>query len=383
MKKSFPFFILILIVFLFSSFQNNVLSYPRFAAYTGDKCSDCHVNPSGGSMRHGGGLNYAEKNLSMDMFKKLAGKTQFSPKLTKEISIGGDVRVAQVDNEVPGSTNYNIFLAMQGDVYVNAKLNNILSVFANSGIQIPGIDAEYEVFGMISKLPANLYFKVGRFKPNYGTRIVEHRAYQRKFLLNTPYDENTGFELGISPEWFNLNVGLYNPQNLDFLGMFPLDPHKMFVASTDFNFGFNNYNFNVNIGGSFFNNPYNIMDSDTTTITANRKAWGVFTRIGIMKRVALIGEVDFEENKTASPLRRSLYGFGELDIILIKGLELRGQFEIRDRIRNREGDDIKRVSAGIAAFPFFGFETEAMIRFVTQDPDVKYNEFQWNFHFYF
>jgi len=381
MKKSFLIFFLVLIVFLCDLFQNKALSYPRFAAYTGDKCSDCHVNPSGGSMRHGGGLKYAEKNLSMEMFKKLAGKTQFSPKLTKEISIGGDVRVAQVDHEVPGGANYNSFLAMQGDIYVNAKLNNILNVFANSGIQIPGIEAEYEVYGMISKLPANLYFKVGRFKPNYGTRIVEHRAYQRKFLLNTPYDDNTGFELGISPEWFNLNVGLYNPQNLDFLGM---DPHKMFVASTDFNFGFNNYNFNVNVGGSFFNNPYNTNDSVfTTTISANRKAWAVFTRIGIMKRVALIGEIDFEESKTDAPLKRSLYGYGELNVMVIKGLELRGQFELYDRDRNLEGDDVKRISAGIAAFPFFGFETEAMIRFVIEEPSVKNNEFQWNFHFYF
>lgn len=380
MKKSFQFFILFLTVIFFSS-TLRVYSYPRFAAYTGDKCADCHVNPSGGSMRHGGGLKYAENNLSMDLFKKLAGKTQFSPKLTKEISIGGDVRVAQVDNEVPGAANYNSFLAMQGDIYVNAKLNNILNVFANSGIQIPGIQAEYEVYGMISNLPADIYFKVGRFKPNYGTRIVEHRAYQRKFLLNTPYDDNTGFELGISPGLFNLNVGLYNPQNLDFLG---IDPHKMFVASTDFNFGFKDNNFNVNVGGSFYNNPYNTNDSAfTSTITANRKAWGIFTRIGIIKRIAVIGEVDFEENKSDSPLRRSLYGFGELNVIVIKGLELRGQFELYDRNRNIEGDDLKRISAGFAAFPFFGFETEAMVRFVIEDPDVKNNEFQWNFHFYF
>ncbi len=128
----------------------------------------------------------------MDMFKKIAGKTQFSPKLTKSISIGGDVRVAQVDDEVPGSSNFNNFLAMQGDLYVNAKLNDILNVFITSGIQIPRIDTKYEVFGMISHLPANLYLKVGRYKPTYGLRIVEHRAYQRRFLLNSPYEANTG-----------------------------------------------------------------------------------------------------------------------------------------------------------------------------------------------
>ena len=55
---------------------------------------------------------------------------------------------------------------------------------------------------MISNLPLDMFFKVGRFRPEYGIRIVEHRAYQRKYLLETPYDTNTGFEIRISPEWF-------------------------------------------------------------------------------------------------------------------------------------------------------------------------------------
>jgi len=375
-------------IFLFSFFFSilflktiSIQAYPRFAAYTGDKCVDCHVNPSGGTMRNGGGLAFAKKNLNMELFRKLAGKTEFSPKITKEISVGGDVRVAQVDDEVPGSSNFNSFLAMQGDLYVNANLNKILDVFLTSGINIPGLETKYEVYGMISKLPANIHFKVGRFKPNYGIRIPEHRAYQRKYLWNAPYDANTGFELGVSPEWFNMNIGLYNPMNVEFLGR---DPHKMFVASTDFNFQFNDSKFNVNVGGSFFNNPYNTNDTNfTTTISANRKAWGGFARFGIMRRVALLGEVDFEEVKTDRPLVRSMYGYAELNIVVIQGIELRSQFELYDANRNIDNDDVKRISAGAAFFPFFGFETEAMIRFVNEDPSSDNNEFQWNFHFYF
>ncbi|MDZ4710879.1 MAG: hypothetical protein SGI89_00975 [bacterium] len=376
--KSAALFFITLILILSSK---DSYSYPRFAAYTGDKCIDCHVDPSGATMRNGGGIAYAKNNLSMDLFKKLAGKTEFSPKITKEISVGGDVRIAQVDNEVPGNSNFNSFLAMQGDLYVNAQLNKILNVFVTSGIDIPGIDAKYEVYGMLSNLPANLYFKVGRYKPNYGLRIVEHRAYQRKFLLNTPYDANTGFELGISPGWLNMNFGIYNPMNVGFLG---LDPHKMVVASTDLNFGFNDNKFNVNVGASFYNNPYNTIDSTfSNTITGNKKAWGAFTRIGIMKRVAILGEIDFDEQRTDFPMIRGMYGYGELNILVMKGLELRGQYEHYDRNRDVTDDEVKRISAGFAAFPFFGFETEVMVRFVSEKADVKNNEFQWNFHFYF
>lgn len=378
MKKT---FVLILFIFVFGLSLNYLHAYPRFAAYTGDKCMDCHVDPTGGTMRNSGGTGYAKSNLNMDMFKKIAGKTQFSPKITKDISVGGDVRVAQVDNEVEGAANYNSFLAMQGDLYLNAQLSKIVSVFITSGLEIPGIEADYEVYGMISNLPANTYFKVGVYKPNYGIKIVEHRAYQRKYLWNAPYNNNTGFELGISPEWFSMNIGLYNPMDLDFLGR---DPHKMFVANTDANFGFSNNNFNVNVGASFFNNPHNTRDtSGTQTITAVNQAYGGYTRIGVIKRIAFLGEIDFQENTSDRPLRRSLFGYAELNFLAIKGVELRSQYEYYDINRDITGDHIQRISGGVGLFPFYGFETELMVRFPIEDPEKKNNEFQWNFHFYF
>ena len=132
------------------------------------------------------------------------------------------------------------------------------------------------------------------------------------------------------------------------------------------------------------NNPFNTRDTtSTSTITALKQAFGAFGKIGIMERVALLGELDFEESKSDRPLRRSLYWFGELDFIIIQGLELRGQYEYYDRNRDLEGDDLKRVSTGLGIFPFYGFETELMVRFVLEEPEQTNNEWQWNFHFYF
>ncbi|MCY7360983.1 MAG: hypothetical protein LH629_02780 [Ignavibacteria bacterium] len=382
MKKVNYYFCIVLLMLSIQTISYKAFSYPKFAAISGNMCIDCHVNPTGGGMRNEGGQFFANKNLSMDMFKKIAGKTQFSPKLTKQITLGSDVRVAQIDNEVrEGVTNFNSFLAMQGDIYFNAELNKILNIYATSGISIPGVETEYEVFGMISNLPLNTYFKVGRYKPEYGLRIVEHRAYQRKYLLGTPYDANTGFELGFNPDWFSLNLGLYNPQNQDFLG---LDPHKLFVGNTNFNFAFKKYDFNINFGGSFLNNPYNTNDTAfTTVITALKQSYGANMRIGFLKRIALLGEVDFEQNQSDFPLKRSFYGFGELDIFVIKGLELRAQYEIYDRNRDITDDEVTRISTGFAAYPFYGFETEVMVRFVSEKPEITNNEYQWNFHFYF
>ncbi|MBL8006405.1 MAG: hypothetical protein JNJ56_02655 [Ignavibacteria bacterium] len=386
MKNLYRSAVLITLFIFGTSLQSKVFSYPKFAALSGNMCIDCHVNPDGGGMRNGGGNFYAKNNLNMDLFKKLAGKTEFSPKITKDITLGSDVRVAQVDNEradtAKSYSNYNAFLAMQGSIYFNAQINKILNIYASSGIIVPGYETEYEVFGMLSNLPANLFFKAGRFKPEYGIRIVEHRAYQRKYLLNAPDNANTGFELGINPGWFALNAGLYNPpQSSEFSGF---DPHKMLIANTNFNFAFEKYFFNINFGGSFMNNPFNTYDSTFTgVITALKQSFGANARFGFLKTIALLSEVDFEQNTSDFPMRRSFYNFNELDIIILKGLELRFQYEIYDKNRDVPDDDITRVSTGFAAYPFYGFETEIMVRFVNETPKIKNNEFQWNFHFYF
>lgn len=389
MKKKYSFFIVmfsVFVLFVIINIQNEVNSYPKFAALTGNMCIDCHVNPTGGGMRNSGGNFFAKNNLNMEMFKKIAGKTQFSPKITDAISLGADVRIAQVDNQRSDTSrsysNFNSFLAMQGDIYFNAQLNKILNIYATSGMIIPGYETKYEVYGMISNLPANLYFKAGRYKPDYGLRIVEHRAYQRKYLLQTPYDVNTGFEMGINPEWFSLNAGLYNPpQSSEFSGF---DPHKLFVSNTNFNFAFKKYDFNVNFGGSFLNNPFNTYDSTFTgVITALKQSYGANARFGFLKKIALLTEFDFEQNKSDYPLRRSFYNFNELDIFVIKGLEVRFQYELYDYDRDVTDDEVSRISAGFAAYPFYGFETELMVRFVNETPKIKNDEFQWNFHFYF
>jgi hypothetical protein len=378
-----PITVFLILTFLFLSFSFDISAYPRFAAMTGDKCMDCHVNPTGGGMRNNYGIEGAKRFLNMEMFKKIAAKTEFSPKINDFISIGSDVRIVQVDNQIPGSSNLNAFMTMQGDLYVNARLNEIVSVMVTSGIQIPGLPVKYEVYGMLERLPLRSYFKAGRFIPNYGIKIVEHRSFQREFLLGTPYAADGGFEIGISPDFFNFNMGLFNGLNTFF---FDGDANKMFVTSADFTFSFDEEQYNFNFGGSFYNNPYQKFDLGTSTfVNANRKAWGGFTKIGLARRVSILGELDFDEASDAiTPLRRGMLGFGELNVRIIQGLELRGQYEFRDPDRNIADDTFSRISAGIAAFPFFGFETEGMIRF-NKDHPVYQNghEWQWSFHFYF
>jgi len=357
-------------------------SYPRFSAYTGDKCSDCHVGPQGGGMRNMYGMKYSKQNLQMDFLKKYIKKNvDFSTQLNKNIDVGGDLRFLAVKDEQPNSATLNSFLTMQGDFYLNAKVNDYISVYLAPGLQIPNIPTKYEVYGMVGNLPLNSYFKAGRMLPTFGIKIVEHRAFQRAQLLGTPYGANDGFEVGLSPGNLNLSAGLFNGLNTDF---FDKDPKRMFVSSADYMFSAFENNLNLNFGTSYYSNPYNFTNPLTGDKSdAMKQAFGGFTKIGILKRFALLGEVDFAENKRLGSITRALYGYSELNIKVVNGLEIRSMYEIMRPDRDTEDNRIIRTSIGAAVFPLQGFETEAMYRFVTDDKLPNTTELQVNFHFYF
>jgi len=356
-------------------------SYPRFSAYTGDKCVDCHINPTGGSMRNQYGLNYAKQNLQISALEKYSKTVKFNPEINKTISIGGDLRVANVNNEIPNKSNLSAFLTMQGDLYLNAKINDFVNVFISPGIYLPTLETKPDVYGMISNLPLNLYFKAGRFIPNYGINIAEHRAYQRIDFLNTPYAQNSGFELGMTPGILTFNIGLFNGINTDF---FDNDRKKMFVVNADIMVSGKENKINVDIGTSFYNNPFDYREPSTgAMLNAVTHAFSGFTKIGIMNTVAILCEADFKENSIAGNMTRGIYGFGELDIKIVKGLEIRGQYEYRDPNRDTGDDRSSRYSMGVAVFPLIGLEFEAMYRLLYQDTLPNTQEYQGILHFYF
>lgn len=370
-------------LFLFSIFilSQKSFSYPRFSAYTGDKCGSCHLNPSGGSLRTGYGVKYSKHELGMEMFKKLAGKMEFSPKLNDNITVGGDVRIAHSDNQVKTSISADKFLAMEGNLYLGAKINEKLSVFVSAGLQSQQAPVKNEFYGLLSDITeAKIYFQAGKFSPNFGIKIPDHRAYQRLYLLNTPYDADAGFELGVSPGDFRMSVGIFNGLRTDF---FDTDLNKMFVASADYTFHFSEERIHLNLGTSFYNNPFRKADQLGVMMDANQKSFNGYTKIGFFDKVALLGEVDFIENQETNIFRRGMYHFGELSVRVAKGVELRGQYEMRDPDRDVVDDEIKRISGGLALFPMQGMEVEGMYRFVTETPSMDNNEYQMMFHFYF
>ncbi len=406
MKKHFSFILQILITIFFIScfLTQGALAYPKFAAYTGEKCQSCHVNPAGGQIRHMGGIKYAEDNLYMEMFKKFNKDASFDTRVGKVLQIGGDLRLGafdiqggRTDNEGSNSgKSLNSFFAMQGDLYVNAALGKFVDVLLNPSIQYDNYPAVFEMYGMLHNLPGGLYFKAGKIRPNFGIKIVEHRTYDRFYNLFTPYNPDAGVELGISPGPFTLTAGLFNGVISNFYNNggptdFDTDNGKEFVASGDFRWASKKSKFTLGAGASFLNNPYRLtVRPSGNTYDAVNQIEAAFVSFGFLQRIALLGEIDFNSQKytTDSASVKQLFNtyFGEADFRVTSGLELKFQYEKFDNQLGTSNGDGERVrySGGVVIYPLQGFEVEAMYRIAKTYPDTQsYNESNVVFHFYF
>src|SRR3974377_1100865 len=136
MKKCFNCFIIIfsiLLIFLYSG--KNSFSYPKYAAYTGEKCVSCHINPSGGGLRNLYGVKYSKENLYFKFLEKANKSTEINTMISKGIQVGADMRMLFLDDQTgPGSPNLNSFFQMQGDLYVNGQLNKYLNLVVAPGL---------------------------------------------------------------------------------------------------------------------------------------------------------------------------------------------------------------------------------------------------------
>lgn len=395
----------LLVLFLFLS--SALYSYPKFAALTGEKCQSCHVNPTGGGMRNLYGVKYSKDNLYLKFWEKANKTTEIDPQITKGISMGADMRMIFIDNQQgEGNPNFNTFFQMQGDLYVNAQMNKYISLMVAPGLYIPNtygsnpLPTKYEIYGMVSNLPAGLYVKAGRFIPNFGIKIPEHRAYNRIFNdLYTPYASDAGIEVGIAPSFFTLTAGLSNGSSLNKDNQrnnsFDFDNQKQVTVSGDFRWASKKTKYAFGIGGSFLSNPFKY--DAANNINALRQMAAGFLSIGLFERVAILGEVAYnrlnlrDSAKTKSDFRTI---FAEIDIRISKGLELRVQYENYDNALGLKNNvtERQRYSFGAVFYPLTGLEVESVFRIVRNgkgDPepanatDFKDNEFQTVIKFYF
>ncbi|HXG00902.1 MAG TPA: hypothetical protein VNL69_08950 [Bacteroidota bacterium] len=355
----------------------HAIALPRFASRTGAKCQSCHVNPAGGGMRQAFGQQYGRETLPVPTWSEEFTLDDFSTKLTDFVSIGADVRTLFYAQEIPdtaggrpgtSSNTNNAFFQMQGDVYLNFRVAKKVNIYVDKGLY-----SGFEIFGLLSVLPGNGYVKIGKFLPQYGTRLDDHRAFVRDrtgFNPESGRAELTGAEVGFSPGPVNIAAGIYNAtdgfgaavaKNKALLGRID----GMFTLSEEMYLG---------LGGNVFSRELGA--GSRTTIFG---ALGSFS----YKDLTVFGEVDWIRNKAGGATVTGLVSLVEADFVVTPGVDLKVMYEFFDPDVDLKTGSISRYSFGVEFFPISGVEVRPLYRINSEDPaNVSNNEFNLLIHFY-
>jgi hypothetical protein len=357
----------------FAYATDTAYALPRFAAEMGLKCQSCHINPSGGGMRKMFGAKFGREELPVPEWSKDADLSDFTNLLNNLLGVGADFSTLYFARQIPnasgsGSTAYNSFWEMQGDIYLNFHVAKNVDLYFSKGLY-----TGFEAFGLLNILPEKGYIKVGKFLPNYGTKLDDHTAYIRTytgFSPETGRPELTGLESGIAPGPASLTLGLYNATD-GFGGSGGSEKALLARAEGMFSLG----------EQSHFGIGANVFQKKTQTGTA-QTLYGAFGSFNIGNLVVL-GEGDFLRRTEADTIVTGVILYGEADYEVTQGFSLIVTYDFYDPNKDLKTGAYARYSFGFGFYPLNGVEVRPIYRIVKDEPvDISNNEFDLVFHIY-
>jgi hypothetical protein len=321
-----------------------VQAEPYMAVRTGFKCSQCHLNQSGGAGRTEYGQAYTEYKLILKQTQEAIQSTRegaltsFNPKLNESVTIGGNFRtegvVTQKQGALAADRNHQV---AESNLYINVELvKNFLSLYIDQNM---AAGSNREMWMKVRKLPLNSYVKIGRTLLPYGYRLMDDQAFVR---ANTGYTYGTtqlAGEVGLEPGPFSL---IANMTNTNFST----------VGSVVFR--------KFRVGGSY----------GTTTEGPKSSTYGPFAGVNFGIFTAL-AEVDFikEPLNDTTDVNRVAH-FYELNAAPVQGLNVKTTFEYLDadtKIGNAR-DGQQRWTFGAEIFPIQHLQVGAYYRLNSGNP---------------
>lgn len=362
---------------LFSLFGVSVvLSLPRFALRLGNKCIDCHYNPTGGIIRNEDGWNYGKNILSA-----VSPREQdfaMTPKIGENITLGLDYRTQFLYSSEKQRAD---FQQMTGSIYTNIALAQKINLLARYDF----IWNIWEAYGVANVLPGNGYIKVGSFEPYFGLRIDDHTAYTRggdfallfsggrNGLIYNPLYTEVGLEIGYQFGDLAFLTGSVGSNATG--GTFAKDPTYTARLELDPKIG----RVNLMFGGSYASTQ--LTQTNPTLHLAPADFYGFFAGIGY-KRISLLTEFDLG-NDVTSDSTKSNYVMAKLNYVILLGLEAVLRYDRVDPNTSISNDELQHIIVGLEWFPYSFIEIRPQYRFILEDPNVNNDAVVIQFHFWY
>ncbi|HXV14252.1 MAG TPA: hypothetical protein VEC56_08590 [Candidatus Krumholzibacteria bacterium] len=325
---------------------------PRYSARYEQKCALCHVNPSGGGMR----TLYASQYLVPEEMAWSKPDSEIlasiDPEIAKRIQIGTDFRTLYTYSNESADAAVSDFFQMQGDVYLNFQMDDVLSLYYDQGIS-----SSYELFGLWQGLPLTGYVKVGRFVPAYGWRFDDHTMYTREALgFSPPTNSDVGVEFGLSPGRLDMQLSVVNGNRG---GTFDDNQKLAAVLNAAYRGRVGPLGWAGGVAGYW-------EDGDAANFGSGGP-YGYLT----WNRLTWLGEVDwFLEDPQGTGHTTGLVASNELSYLVRQGLELKATYDFLDPDWNFETGAKRRAGGGVfvLAKPFVA--VEALYRVTRYDDGV-------------
>jgi hypothetical protein len=189
---------------------SKALAEPAFAVRTGYRCSQCHVNRSGGGMRTSFGSMYAQTTLPMRLlrFDERGWLVPANP--DARLAVGADARFQALALNPQASADSFSFEVPEANLYGEARLvPGRFSVYLDETVG-PGGASTRELFGLYAFTRWSSYVKLGKFMPAYGWRLPDDAAFIRQYTGFTYSAPDVGIEVGAEPGRWTLQLSAIN-----------------------------------------------------------------------------------------------------------------------------------------------------------------------------
>jgi hypothetical protein len=326
---------------------------PYLALRTGLKCSQCHVNRTGGGGRNDFGSAWAQTQLPT---KSLPYRSR---SINDWISVGFDLR-AKASGLVSDATPRTTVEINEAQVHIQASLiRNYLAFYLD---QTVGPDRAFirEGFALVEGLPGNGYAKAGKFLLPFGLRVWDDDAFIRTVTGFTYKTPDIGFEIGFEPGPLSLALALSNGSTSGI----DENSDKQVTGSAALVFP------RFRLGASATRN---------SAPGAARSIFGGFAGVQLGP-LGLLGEADaIFDSFDGQPDGEQFIGYVEGNLLLYRGVNLRVtygyhdpsvDFGLRDEVMEVVEDQRIRMRFGLETFPVSFVQVSGFYTVVEDIPQV-------------
>jgi hypothetical protein len=171
---------------------------PYLAVESGLKCSNCHVNPSGGGKRNAFGTLYARNMLSARAVDLVEGQPPWTGDVSSRwFGLGGDFRGGYESIDVPGSEEQSEWAVWRSTIYAELRLvPQLLSLYVDQ--KFAPDDAENrEGYLLLTPKQGKFTLKAGKMFIPFGLRLQDDETFVRQATGVNFLTPDDGVEVGL------------------------------------------------------------------------------------------------------------------------------------------------------------------------------------------